>query len=60
VREEELRAAEEVFLTGTTTDVMPIVRLDGMPVRDGRPGPIASELRDALAALMADQAVGSG
>ena len=60
VREDELRAADEVFLTGTTTDVMPIVRLDGTPVRDGRPGLIASELRDALAALMADQAVGSG
>ena len=60
VREDELRAAEEVFLTGTTTDVMPIVRLDGAPVGAGRPGPIASELRDALVALMADQAVGSG
>ena len=60
MREDELRAAEELFLTGTTTDVMPIVRLDGAPVRDGRPGPIASALRDALSALMSAQAVESG
>ena len=60
VREEELRAADELFLTGTTTDVMPIVRLDGVPVGDGRPGPVASALRDALAALMSAQVADSG
>lgn len=60
LRRHELRSADEIFLTGTTTDVMPIVTLDGVPVRDGRPGPIASALRDALAAVMAAQEVGSG
>lgn len=38
VRLEEFRAADEIFLTGTTTEVLPVVRLDGEPVADGRPG----------------------
>jgi D-alanine transaminase len=44
----ELAAASEVFLTGTTTDVMPVVRLDGRPVGDGRPGPVARQLHERL------------
>jgi D-alanine transaminase len=48
LREDELRSADEIFLTGTTTDVMPIVRLDGVPVGDGVPGRVATTLRDAL------------
>ena len=60
IREDDLRAADELFLTGTTTDVMPIVRLDGAAVRDGRPGPVASGLRDALAALMTAQDAATG
>jgi D-alanine transaminase len=40
----ELSNASEVFLTGTTTDVMPVVRLDGRPVGAGRPGPVARQL----------------
>ena len=48
MREDELRAADEIFLTGTTTDVMPIVRLDGRPVGQGTPGRVASTLRIAL------------
>jgi D-alanine transaminase len=37
----DLRLADEVFLTGTTTDVIPITRIDGEPVGSGRPGPTA-------------------
>jgi D-alanine transaminase len=44
----ELPEASEVFLTGTTTDVMPVVRLDGRPVGDGRPGPVARQLHERL------------
>jgi D-alanine transaminase len=32
--------AEEVFLVGTLSDVMPIVKVDGKQVGNGRPGPI--------------------
>jgi len=40
-------AIEELFLSGTTTEVMPITRLDGRPVGDGRPGEIARRLQQA-------------
>jgi D-alanine transaminase len=35
---EEFRGADEVFLTGTTTEVMPVVTIDGEPVGPGVPG----------------------
>ncbi len=35
---EELLAAEEVFLTGTTTEILPVVKVDGKTIGDGRPG----------------------
>ena len=47
VRVDELPRLEELFITGTTTDVMPIVRLDGHPVGDGAPGPITRRLQEA-------------
>lgn len=43
---------QEAFLTGTTTDVMPIVSIDGTPVGDGRPGRMTMQLYDALAARL--------
>ncbi len=55
--ERDVPRLEELFLVGTTTDVMPVVRLDGNAVADGKPGPIArrlqSELRARLNALRA-------
>lgn len=49
---EELPRLEELFFTGTTTDVQPIVELDGRAVGNGRPGPIARSLQEALASRM--------
>lgn len=43
---------EECFLTGTTTDVMPIVQFDGAPVGAGKPGKVTMALYDALAARL--------
>lgn len=37
---DEFRAADEVFLTGTTTEVMPVVKIDGDTVGPGVPGRI--------------------
>lgn len=53
VREEAVAAAEvdtldEAFLVGTTTDVMPLVRIDAHRIGSGRPGPIAQRLQAAL------------
>jgi D-alanine transaminase len=47
-----LMGADEVFLVGTTMDVMPVVRVDGRPIGDGRPRPLTRRLSDALAARM--------
>lgn len=35
-----LRRAEEVFLTSTTINVLPVTQLDGEPVGTGKPGPV--------------------
>ena len=35
---EQFRSADEAFLTGTTTEVMGIVSIDGEPVGSGKPG----------------------
>jgi D-alanine transaminase len=58
VTEAELGWVEEVFFTGTTTDVLPVVRVDDFDVGDGKPGPVAGQLYEALAARM--EAVGAG
>ena len=42
----DLLAADEVFLTGTTTEVLPVVQVDGRRIGGGRPGPITLQLRE--------------
>src|SRR5712672_3411471 len=43
----EAKAAREAFLTSTTADLLPVVRIDGAPVADGTPGPLSRKLREA-------------
>lgn len=47
---EEMRGAEEIFFTGTTTEVRPTVKLDGEPVGAGKVGPVAKALYEAFKA----------
>jgi D-alanine transaminase len=42
--EAELRAADEVWMTSSTKEVLAITRLDGLPVGDGTPGPLAQRM----------------
>ncbi len=54
---DEARAAAECFITSATSFVLPVVRIDGAPVGDGRPGPVTRRLRalyvaDRLAAAI--------
>jgi D-alanine transaminase len=44
VSQADLYGADEVFLTGTTVEVLPVVRIDGKVIGDGRPGPITQRL----------------
>jgi D-alanine transaminase len=41
----EAKAAREAFVTAASQIVQPVVRIDGTPVGDGRPGPFALSLR---------------
>jgi D-alanine transaminase len=41
----EARAAREAFVTAASQIVQSVVRIDGTPVRDGHPGPLALALR---------------
>ena len=47
VSETEVRAADELWMTSSTKEIMAIVRLDGRPVGAGVPGPLARHM-DAL------------
>ncbi len=46
---EVLRAAEEVFITGSVAEIIPIVALDGQPVADGAAGEVTRRLIDLYA-----------
>ncbi len=48
VHEEELALADELFLIGTTIEVLPVSTLNGVPVGDRTPGPVAQALREAF------------
>jgi len=41
---EELRKADEVFITNTGSEVLAVTCLDGKPVGNGEPGPITEQL----------------
>lgn len=55
----EIAALDEMFLTGTTSDVMPIVSLDGKPIGNGKPGPTTMALYGALASRLAETGAGA-
>lgn len=44
VRAEDLGSMDEMFITGTTTEVVPIVSLDGTKVGSGKPGRLTSQI----------------
>ncbi len=44
---EEVRGADEVFVTSTAGGIMPVTEVDGERVGDGEPGPLTLRLREA-------------
>lgn len=48
IQVEELAGADEVFFTGTTGEVRPVVKVDGRPVGDGKVGPVTRALSQAF------------
>jgi D-alanine transaminase len=52
IGEEGLPQASEAMILGTTTEIMPVVRVEDRPVGDGLPGPITRTLQQAFRALV--------
>ena len=48
---ESLYTADEVFLTGTTVEVLAVVQVDGRGIGAGRPGPVVRALASRWEAL---------
>ena len=46
IRPEELMSAAEVFLTGTTAGVWPVIAVDDVSIGCGEPGPVSVQLRN--------------
>lgn len=49
---DELLDADEVFLTATTIEVMPVTTVDGKTIGSGAPGPITRRLQREFAAVI--------
>ena len=41
----DVYVADECFLTGSAAEVVPVVKVDGRLIGDGKPGPITRELK---------------
>jgi D-alanine transaminase len=56
VTEEELRGADEIWLAFSTRGVLPVTRLDGKPVRTGKPGPLFERVHAAFVSYVLELA----
>ena len=43
---DQLRAADEAFITSTAGGIVPVTRIDHRPVGDGEPGPVSTRLKN--------------
>jgi D-alanine transaminase len=44
----DLCSADEVFITGTTVEITPVIKIDHEPIANGQMGPITRKLQEAL------------
>jgi len=52
---DDLRRADEAFITSTLKGILPVRRCDGWPIRDGRPGPLTRRLLDLFDAVIQEE-----
>ena len=53
VSEDELRSADEIWITSATREVLAVTRLDGKPVGSGRPGEVFRRMHAAFTGFKA-------
>ena len=51
LRPEDLEEADEVFITSTVREIVPVTRIGDIPVGSGRPGPVTARLHHAFRRL---------
>jgi len=52
IREDELYTFDELFFSGTTTDIQPINKVDGKKIGAGKPGPIVKMIQKAYSEML--------
>jgi D-alanine transaminase len=52
IAQNELNSYDEFMITGTISEVTPVVQIDEMKVRDGKPGKITLEIQGILTRMM--------
>ncbi|TVQ00803.1 MAG: D-amino-acid transaminase, partial [Balneolaceae bacterium] len=52
VRAEELYDLDEIFFSGTTTDIQPVTIVDGRQIGNGKPGPIVKAIQEEYGKLL--------
>jgi D-alanine transaminase len=51
----ELSRADEIFLTSTTAEVVPVVSVDGQKVGSGKPGPVSARIYEQFTRIFVQQ-----
>src|ERR687895_352599 len=52
----ELYMADEIFLTGTAAEIVPVTSIDGRPVGSGKEGPLTTNIREMYAKIASAEA----
>ena len=51
ISQSEIVRMDELFISGTTVEITPVVQINGVPIKNGRPGPITRRLQEAFAKI---------
>lgn len=52
IRQEDIPHLDELFFSGTTTDIQPITEVDGEKLSGGKPGPVVRSIQNAYKDLL--------
>lgn len=50
----DVTSADEAFLTGTLGEIVPLVKVKGIDIGDGKPGPITHQIMEAFVRIRSD------